>query len=106
MSYKLGLQAKGYRVPPLYVMLHHVEQMLIEKGVPIDREMFDFLEDEFYDREEEQFQINPSCHADRDKPRIQLIKKSSSSKKDKKEKWDFKFTKKGIFGLIKCVGGT
>lgn len=107
MSYKLGLQAKGYKIPPLHVMIHHVEQMLRQKGVEIDREMFDFLEEEFYEREEEQPHIVLSNYHDRQKLHIQLIKKSSSSKRDKKKKeeWDFRFTKKGIFGLIKCIGG-
>jgi hypothetical protein len=102
LAYRTALQEQGCFMPAISDLMSYFQQSLESKGISIPEEEIEFLRDAFIKRENRlSLNYDPyHIYAKHDK---------HHKKKDKKKKndhWEFSFTKKSIFGLVKFIGGT
>lgn len=100
LEYRQALISQGYTIPPVSQLMPYFREILKMRGIHVEEDMFQFLQWKFVECETELGYEKPTILT-------QCKHHKKDKKKHKKEKeWNFSFTKKSVFGLIKVIGGT
>lgn len=102
LEYRAALMLQGYIMPQVSDLMPYFQANLKERGIELPDEQFEFLRGEFVKRERRSSKQVEDTGADF----CRHHRRNQGEKKEKKkEKWEFSFTRKSIFGLIKFCGG-